>query len=129
MGRGAALRGSADADHRGSNRKRDRKPGSIMSHLPDRSGPDPSQGFAFLRTRWTHLVLANYPCHDHLLRPPPGLELDRFDSSAFVSLVGFSFLDTRVLGVGWPGFRHFPEWNLRFYVRRGDQRGVCFVRE
>jgi len=34
-----------------------------------------------------------------------------------------------MLGVPWPGFRHFPEVNLRFYVRRGDQRGVVFVRE
>src|SRR5205823_5932974 len=25
--------------------------------------------------------------------------------------------------------RDFPEWNLRFYVRQGDRRGVCFVRE
>ena len=32
-----------------------------------------------------------------------------------MSLVGFQFLDTRVLGIGWPGFRNFPEWNLRFY--------------
>ena len=54
---------------------------------------------------------------------PPGTELDRRDGSAWCSLVGFQFLDTRVLGVGWPGFRHFPEWNLRFYVRRGDERG------
>ena len=29
----------------------------------------------------------------------------------------------------WPGFRHFPEVNLRYYVRHGDQRGVAFVRE
>ena len=34
-----------------------------------------------------------------------------------------------VLGVPWPGYRNFPEINLRFYVRRGDERGVVFVRE
>lgn len=34
-----------------------------------------------------------------------------------------------MLGIGWPGFRNFPEWNLRFYVKHGEQRGVCFVRE
>jgi len=34
-----------------------------------------------------------------------------------------------VLGVPWPGFRFFPEINLRYYVRKGDQRGVSFVRE
>ncbi|MDB5309098.1 MAG: hypothetical protein JWO38_3300 [Gemmataceae bacterium] len=60
---------------------------------------------------------------------PPGLELDRRDGSAWCSLVGFQFLDTKVLGISWPGYRHFPEWNLRFYVREGERRGVCFVRE
>ena len=40
-------------------------------------------------------------------------------------------MDTRVLGVKWPGYRDFPEINLRFYVREkdGDRRGVVFVRE
>ena len=32
-------------------------------------------------------------------------------------------------GISWPGYRNFPEWNLRFYVTEGDRRGVCFVRE
>jgi uncharacterized protein len=85
----------------------------------------------FLTARWCHLVLANYPVPDDLLLPhlPPGVELDRWGGSGYVSLVGFQFLDTKVLGVGWPTFRNFPEWNLRIYVRRGGQRGVCFVRE
>src|SRR5207302_2872336 len=37
--------------------------------------------------------------------------------------------DTRALGVPWPGYRNFPEINLRFYVRHGDERGVVFIRE
>jgi len=86
---------------------------------------------AFLTAAWRHLILANYPVPEELLRPrlPPGLELDRRDGTAWASLVAFQFLDTRMLGVGWPGHRHFPEWNLRFYVKEGDRRGVCFVRE
>jgi uncharacterized protein YqjF (DUF2071 family) len=60
---------------------------------------------------------------------PAALELDRRDGHCFVSLVAFDFLDTRVKGISWPGFRNFPEINLRFYVRRGAQRGVVFVRE
>jgi uncharacterized protein YqjF (DUF2071 family) len=85
----------------------------------------------FLTARWTNLLLASFAVPEHLLRPrlPPGLELDRRDGHAFASLVFFDFLDTRVLGVPWPGFRSFPEINLRFYVRRGDERGVVFVRE
>lgn len=85
----------------------------------------------FLSASWRNLILANYAVPDDQLTPllPPGLDLDRYDGHAYCSLVGFQFQDTRVLGVPWPGFRRFPEWNLRFYVRRGDERGVVFVRE
>ncbi|MBX9622774.1 MAG: DUF2071 domain-containing protein [Gemmataceae bacterium] len=91
----------------------------------------PARRRAFLTARWCNLILANYAVPEELLRPrlPPGLDLDRRDGRCWASLVGFQFLDTRVLGIGWPGYRHFPEWNLRFYVREGDRRGVCFVRE
>ncbi|HEX8912162.1 MAG TPA: DUF2071 domain-containing protein [Humisphaera sp.] len=101
----------------------------------------------FLTARWSNLCLLTYAVPPAVLQPrvPPGLVLDtRTDlaacdgspadagnPAAFVSLVAFDFLDTRVLGVPWPGYRDFPEINLRFYVRdpsTGD-RGVCFVRE
>jgi uncharacterized protein len=86
---------------------------------------------SFLTARWSNLILANYAVPEELLRPlmPPGCELDRRDGDCWASLVGFQFLDTKVLGIGWPGFRHFPEWNLRFYVHLNGERGVCFVRE
>src|SRR3954469_20731239 len=85
----------------------------------------------FLTARWSNLCLLTYAVPPALLEPrlPPGLDLDLRDGQAFVSLVAFDFLDTRVLGVPWPGFRNFPEINLRFYARRGDERGVVFVRE
>jgi uncharacterized protein YqjF (DUF2071 family) len=94
-------------------------------------GVEPPRGRPFLTARWTNLILANYAVPDRLLEPwlPPGLELDRFDGRAYVSLVAFDFFDTRVVGVTWPGYRSFPEVNLRFYVRAGADRGVCFVRE
>lgn len=85
----------------------------------------------FLTARWGNLILANFRVPEELLRPlvPPNCELDRRDGACWASLVGFQFLGTRVLGVGWPGFRDFPEWNLRFYVSHEGRRGVCFVRE
>ncbi len=91
---------------------------------------DPSPR-AFLAARWANLILANYAVPADVLQPhlPPGVELDRWQGRTYASLVGFQFLDTRVLGIPWPTFRNFPEWNLRIYVKRGDQRGVCFVRE
>lgn len=64
---------------------------------------------------------------------PRGVEIDLFEGRTFVSLVGFLFLDTRLLGVPVPFHRHFEEFNLRFYVRRkvdGEtRRGVVFVQE
>jgi uncharacterized protein YqjF (DUF2071 family) len=85
----------------------------------------------FLTAQWRNLILANFAVPEELLRSlvPPGCELDRREGACWASLVGFQFLGTRVLGVGWPGFRDFPEWNLRFYVNHEGKRGVCFVRE
>ena len=85
----------------------------------------------FLTARWEHLILANYAVDAALLEPliPPGLELDLLEGKPYVSLVAFNFLDTRVLRVPWPGYRDFPEVNLRFYVRDGSRRGVAFIRE
>ncbi len=64
---------------------------------------------------------------------PEGTELDYLESQTFLSVIGFAFLNTRVLGVTVPMHRDFEEVNLRFYVKRkaveGWRRGVVFVRE
>jgi uncharacterized protein YqjF (DUF2071 family) len=89
----------------------------------------------FLTARWIHLAMLNYEVEPAVLasRVPAGTELDRWNGRTFVSIVGFHFLDTRVLGLPIPGHRNFDEVNLRFYVRRaapeGMRRGVVFVRE
>lgn len=79
--------------------------------------------------------MANYEVDPDLLRQrvPAGTELDLFDGKCFVSLVGFMFLDTRVLGVPVPFHVNFEEVNLRYYVKRElpdeTRRAVCFVKE
>lgn len=85
----------------------------------------------FLTAHWKRLALVSYAVPPEVLQPhlPPGVEPDMRDGQAFASLVGFDFCDTRVLGVSWPGFRTFPEFNLRFYVRKDGRRGVTFYRE
>ncbi len=87
----------------------------------------------FLTATWSNLCLVTYALEPDVLasRVPPELELDTIDGDAFASLVAFDFLDTRVKRIAWPGFRHFPEINLRFYVREKEtgRRGVMFVRE
>ena len=84
-----------------------------------------------LTARWSNLAILTYETPPALLEPhlPAGLALDTRGGTAFASLVAFDFLDTRVLGVPWPGFRDFPELNLRFYVKQGSRRGVVFIRE
>ncbi len=79
--------------------------------------------------------MLNYPIDASVLEPlaPRGTTVDTYQGVAYVSIVGFLFLQTRVLGVPVPWHRDFEEVNLRFYVRRfsGDdwRRGVVFVRE
>ena len=68
----------------------------------------------FLTARWSNLILANYEVDGEILesRVPEGLELDTHEGRHFVSLVGFQFIDTRVLGIKWPGLHSFVELNL-----------------
>jgi uncharacterized protein YqjF (DUF2071 family) len=80
--------------------------------------------------------MLNYDVPATSLAPfvPRGTSLDLWQGRALVSVVGFRFLDTRVVGVPIPFHRDFDEVNLRFYVRRemsdGEvRRGVVFVRE
>lgn len=89
----------------------------------------------FLTAEWRWLAMLNFRVDAAALLPhvPAGTELDRWHGDALVSIVGFRFLDTRLLGVGVPYHRDFDEVNLRFYVRRtvnGEvRRGVTFLRE
>ncbi len=89
----------------------------------------------FLTGEWRDLAMLNYAVDPAMLQPfvPRGTELDTFDGRAFVSLVGFRFVNTRVLGVPVPGHRTFEEVNLRIYVRREThhevRRAVTFIRE
>jgi uncharacterized protein YqjF (DUF2071 family) len=89
----------------------------------------------FLTAQWRYLAMLNYEVEASLLLPfvPGGTELDHWNGKIFVSLVGFRFLKTRVLGLTIPFHANFDEVNLRFYVRRQQgsevRRGVVFIRE
>jgi uncharacterized protein YqjF (DUF2071 family) len=93
------------------------------------------QAPVFLTGQWKHLVMLNYEVDAALLRPrvPRGTELDMWQGKTMVSVVGFMFLETCVLGLKIPFHVRFEEVNLRFYVRRkadeGWRRGVVFIKE
>jgi uncharacterized protein YqjF (DUF2071 family) len=89
----------------------------------------------FLRAEWNNLVMANYTVPKNVLLPflPAYTELDFFEGEAYVSLVGFMFLNTKVLGFSVPMHENFEEVNLRFYVKHNDRgtwkKGVVFIKE
>jgi uncharacterized protein YqjF (DUF2071 family) len=89
----------------------------------------------FLRAEWRHLAILNFKVEPLILDTlvPRGLELDLWEGRHYVSLIGFLFLNTRILGVPIPFHRNFEEVNLRFYARRptteGWRRGVVFIKE
>lgn len=79
--------------------------------------------------------MINYEVPPDILAPlvPRGVTLDTFEGRTLVSMVGFLFENTRVLGVPPPFHQNFEEVNLRFYVRHAAaneiRRGVVFVKE
>jgi uncharacterized protein len=79
--------------------------------------------------------MANYAVDAKILKPylPYGTELDLWNDKCYVSLVGFLFVDTKVVGLKIPFHVNFEEVNLRFYVRYNDRgnwkRGVVFIKE
>ena len=85
----------------------------------------------FLTAEWRKLLMANYVVEEQLLSPyvPKGVELDLYHGRCYMSVVGFLFQNTRLRGIRVPFHVEFEEVNLRFYVRRGDRRGVVFLRE
>ena len=79
--------------------------------------------------------MLNFAVDSEILSPhiPVGTELDFYNGETYVSIVGFLFYHTIVLGLPIPRHRNFEEVNLRFYVRKKSadtwRRGVVFIRE
>jgi hypothetical protein len=96
----------------------------------------PDSNRVFLSAEWRDLVMLNYEVEPSLLNRyvPPGTVLDSFQGRTYLSLVGFRFCHTKLLGCfPVPFHSNFDEVNLRFYVRRkegcDDRRGVVFIAE
>jgi len=90
---------------------------------------------SFLNAEWRKLILANYEFDEDILKKhlPYKTEIDKWNSTSYVSLVGFMFKNTKLLGIPIPFHRNFEEVNLRFYVRYKQnnewKRGVVFIKE
>ncbi|MBQ0733400.1 YqjF family protein [Aquimarina celericrescens] len=90
---------------------------------------------SFLTAEWRNLAFANYEIDPKVLEKyvPYGTELDLWQSKCYVSLIGFMFKNVKLLGFSIPFHKNFEEVNLRFYVKRYEnkvlKRGVVFVKE
>lgn len=90
---------------------------------------------SFLTAEWRKLVFVNYKVDPGLLEPyvPYGTNLDLWQDTCFLSLIGFMFCETRLRGIKIPFHVSFEEVNLRFYVKRETEhetrRGVVFIKE
>ena len=99
------------------------------------NGSTPSRNRPFLSAEWRFLAMANFRVEPAVVAPwvPRGTVLDLFEDQTYLSVVGFLFRNTRVLGISVPFHRDFEELNLRLYVRRevnGEvRRGVVFLKE
>lgn len=90
---------------------------------------------SFLTAKWINLALINYSVDPESLKKyvPEGTELDLWNNTCYLSLVGFLFDDVKLKGLKIPFHTQFEEVNLRFYVKRFEngewKRGVVFLKE
>jgi uncharacterized protein len=78
--------------------------------------------------QWYDLLFAHWPIDVACLRPliPEELAIDTFDGTAWIGVVPFNMRIKRRGVPGVPTASHFPELNVRTYVRLGGKRGVWF---
>lgn len=94
-----------------------------------------TQPSRFMTADWRYLIMLNYEVEAAVLQPyvPAGTELDTWQGRTFISLVGFLFLNTCIIGAAIPFHENFEEVNLRFYTRREangeERRAVTFIKE
>jgi uncharacterized protein len=80
--------------------------------------------------RWTDALFLHFPVAAEQLRPhvPSEVEIDTFAGQAWLSYVFFRLK----LRPAWlpfvPGLSSLVELNVRTYVRRRGQAGICFLR-
>jgi uncharacterized protein YqjF (DUF2071 family) len=90
---------------------------------------------SFLTAEWNDLALINYEIDPIFLKKyvPIGTELDLWNGKCYISLIGFMFENTKVLGIKVPFHVNFEEVNLRFYVKCFEngkwKRGAVFIKE
>jgi uncharacterized protein YqjF (DUF2071 family) len=105
--------------------RRQRTSVRVTAHRP---WPLPADPWIMGQT-WTNLLFAHWPVRAAALRGavPAELELDLFDSRAWITVTPFDVRGTRARGAPPPPkVSHFAELNVRTYVTVADRPGIYF---
>ena len=101
---------------------------ALTERSAHRPFPMPTRAWAMTMS-WEKLLFAHYRIDPATLRAlvPSGLELDLADGEAWIGVVPFDMRRVGPPGLNWlPWLSHFPELNVRTYVRCEDIPGVYF---
>ena len=100
-----------------------------LKELEHRPWPLPEDAWRWRQT-WHDLLFMHWPVpavalESHL---PEGVDLDRFDGTAWVGVVPFRMSGVTLRGLpAVPGLSAFPEINVRTYVTAGGRGSVVFL--
>lgn len=85
----------------------------------------------FLTAEWKNLVHLTWAVDPARLEGylPKGVVPEIIDGMAYVSLLTFDFVNTKVKGLAMPVQRHFPEINLLYHVKYQGMRGVSYLQK
>jgi uncharacterized protein len=103
-------------------------PGDIVEHTRHRPWPLPAAPWIMTQS-WHDLLFAHWPVSGRELREllPAGLELDLFETQAWVGVVPFRLTNVAPRGTpALPLVSAFQELNVRTYVTRDGKPGVYF---
>ncbi len=83
-------------------------------------------GVRLATAEWRHLTYLNFSIDPSEARSllPPGLEIDLWNGSAYLSVVGKLVHKLRVLGILLPQYQQYADLSAHLHVRRGKERGV-----
>jgi uncharacterized protein YqjF (DUF2071 family) len=100
-----------------------------LRDVEHRPWPIPARRWMMTQT-WHNLLFAHWPVEPEALQAliPKTLQLDTYEGQAWVGVIAFRLSKIRLRGLPEiPLVSHFPEVNVRTYVRVGDRPGVLFL--
>ncbi len=102
---------------------------NLLDSTSHRPWPLPSKSWKFYQ-EWNNAIFLHYQVNLSALEKfvPKALEIDRFDGTAWVSVVAFTMEKIRPKYVPhFPPISNFDEINIRTYVKSNGKAGVYFL--